>query len=44
MIATVLLAFFNLPTLYLFISLITLLALIGFGSIFRPQPVEIDAS
>lgn len=44
MIATVLLAFFNLPTLYLFISLITLLALIGFGSIFRHQPVEIDAS
>ena len=42
MIATALLAYFNLPTLYLFISIITLLALIGFISIFRHQAVEID--
>ena len=43
MIATALLAFFNLPTLYLFISIITLLALIGFISIFRHQAIEIDS-
>jgi MFS family permease len=40
MIATTLLAFSNLPTLYLFISLIGLSALLGFGHVFRHPPVE----
>jgi hypothetical protein len=40
MIATSLLAFSNLPSLYLFISLITLSALVGFGYVFKPSPVE----
>jgi hypothetical protein len=40
MIATSLLAFSTLPTLYLFISLIALSALLGFGYVFRHPPVE----
>jgi hypothetical protein len=41
MLAATLLAFSNFPTPYLFISLITLLALLKFVSIFRNQAVEI---
>jgi len=43
MIATTLLAFSNLPTLYLFISLIALSALLGFGYVFRHTLVEAKA-
>jgi MFS family permease len=43
MIATTLLAFSNLPTLYLFISLITLSALLGFVHVLSRTPVETRA-
>ena len=43
MMATTLLAFSNLPTLYLSISFITLLALLGFVSIFRHKSIEIHS-
>jgi MFS family permease len=43
MIATSLLAFSNLPTLHLFISLITLSALLGFVYVLRDTPVEARA-
>ena len=41
MMATALLGFYNLPALYFSIGLITLLALLGFVSIFRHKSIEV---